>query len=129
MSSQFTPWSYHTVQFVKNYRAEQARAAKQTRLTATLRRWAGVSDADPRGVGAAHTDTSSRGHPPWRHLAIIVIGAVALVFSALLVAAARDDHPGLERGCYIDRYTQPADYPSCSTEPTGSSQARALEHR
>ncbi len=29
MNSQFTPWSHDTVQFVKDYGAEQARAAQR----------------------------------------------------------------------------------------------------
>ncbi len=84
-----------------------------------------MSNADPRELGARR-----RGDWPWPRLAATIVGgAVALIVFALLVAGARDDHPGLEHGCYVDRYAQPAGYPACSTAPTGSSQTRALERR
>ena len=37
MSSQFIPTSYYTVQFAKDYRAEQARAAERACLLAALK--------------------------------------------------------------------------------------------
>ncbi len=124
MNSQLTPRSHHTVQFLKDYGAEQARAAHAP-LTATLRTRAGVRNANPRELGARR-----RGDWPWPRLAAAVVGgAVVLIAFAFFVAVARDAHPGQQHGCYVDRYAQPAGYSACSTAPVGSSQALALERR
>jgi hypothetical protein len=105
MNSQLIPRSHHTVQFLKDYGAEQARAAD-------------------------HVGARRRGDWPWLRLAAAVVsGAVVLIAFAFFVAVARDGHPGQQHGCYVDRYAQPAGYSACSTAPVGSSQALALERR
>ena len=72
-------------------------------------------------------DASPRGDPPWRHLAAINGGAVALTGLAFLVSGAGDGPPGQQRGCYVDKYAHPAGYSACSTDPDGNSQALALK--
>ncbi len=57
------------------------------------------------------THGSQRGGPSWRHLGAIVAGAMTLGCFALLVGPEAE--AGDEHGCYVARYTNPADYPAC----------------